>query len=229
MIDAIDKCLFCCILCRMKNDKYLFYFAGYGKGKSFDEDLVRGLASFIGAEAEQFTGHWVRPDTPPSRYYEILKPDNSLLQPGDPVRPRNLRHVPDTDWAVYRDWFERKIAEVARKEQLDWKNVYFAGRDQGAYVAMLMAYSTWMNPRGVISINGYYLDEPMFGRVRYPNTPIVWATDSEPSRLVTADYKMGDQLAKYDVPMTHIDLKDSSPRNLRAIAWAMDQQKMRRG
>lgn len=198
----------------MTDEKLLVFFTGYGSNGVNDKELVNTLAHRINAQAMFISGR-----------YPFLNDKDRTIRHYDIV---DGRHIPGILYDTAINRYSDKIGLAMRNAGVKYENVILMGRDQGAYMALKMTYMGRIWPRGVIALDGYYLNDPFFGGIKDTSAPLVWATIPNGRNLTDVSLKSPKPLIDAGVNTLQIDLEQKpSEKNMRHILWAIGKQGIR--
>ncbi|MCL2890254.1 MAG: hypothetical protein FWF34_03280, partial [Alphaproteobacteria bacterium] len=107
----------------------------------------------------------------------------------------------------------------------------------GAFMAVQMAYrNSGIFPRGVIALDGYYLNDASFGKIGKDDIysaspPLIWINTPDTRRIIAPGCESPQPLIDAGVNVSKINLKNTdyalAKGNMRHILWAMGETGIR--
>ncbi len=158
----------------MKN-KLLVYLHGFGFDKRNNEELVIKLADKLNAHILSLDAPFdSQRDRGGFAWYEIQK------------SPK--KHIFDNKIDISANYIITEVNKKLLQLGLCWKDVILAGRSQGAFMSMYIAFSDKAAPNKVISLCGFYPSEILEKGVKNKNIPIIWI-EAKNDDVLTQDKK----------------------------------------
>ena len=128
----------------------------------------------------------------------------------------NPDRTPILDERFYNtlDFIKSNVEKALNERGQNWDNVILSGKSQGAFIAMHMALSRIIQPRGVIALCAYDLDRFIANKIINKDIPVVWA-EAENENLMPRS-AMDGYIAIHNagVKLERVILPDSDHYNL---------------